>query len=181
MFHLWQFGDVSFCSSVFFTSHQYQFSSVAQLCPNLCNPMDCHSLSPGVCSNSCPLSQWRHPIISSSVASFSSCLQSFPASGSFQMSQLFVSGGQRSEVSASASVLPMNIQSWFPLGLTGLISLLSKGLSRIFSSITIWKHQFFSAQPSLWSNFHICTWLLEKLQLWLYGPLSWPTWLHIRK
>ena len=73
--------------------------------------------------------------------------------------------------SASAPVLPMNIQDWFPLGWTGWISLQSKGLSRVFSNITVWKHQFFGTQSSLWSNFHICTWLLEKPQLWLYGPL----------
>ena len=92
----------------------------------------------------------------------SSFLQSFPASGFFPMSQLFVSGGQSIEASSSASVLPMNIQGWFPSGLTGLISLLSKGLTTVFSSTTIWKYQFFAAQPSFWSNFHICTWLLEK-------------------
>ena len=97
--------------------------------------LPCPSPSPGVCSNSCPLSQWCHPIISSSVTSFSSCPQSFPASGSFPMSLLFASGGQCTGGSASTSVLPMNIQGWFPLGLTGLI-LLSKGLSRVFSSTT---------------------------------------------
>ena len=110
--------------------------------------------------------------ISSSAAPFSSCLQSFPESGSFPTSWLFASGGQRTGASASASALPMNIQGWFPLGLTGLISLLSKGLSKVFSSTTVWKHQFFSAQPSLWYNSHICTWLLEKPQLWLNGLLS---------
>ena len=93
---------------------------------------------------------------------FSSCPQSFPASGSFPMSQLFASGGQSIDVSVSASVLLMNIQGWFPLGLTGLISLLSKRLSRVFSSTTVWKHQFFGVQPSLWSNSHTHTWLLEK-------------------
>ena len=119
----------------------------------------CPSLSPRGCSNSCPLS-WRcHPTISSSVTPFSSCLQSFPASGSFLMSRLFTSGGQRIGVSASASVLPMNSQDWFPLGLAGLISLQSKGLSRVFSSTTVSKHQFFGAQPSLWFNSHIHTWL----------------------
>ena len=107
----------------------------------------CPSPSPGVCSNSCPLSWWFHPTISSFVAPFS-CLQSFPVSGSFPMSQLFTSGGQ--SIGASTLVFPMNIQSWFPLGLTGLISLLSKGLSRVFSSTTVLKHQFFGAQPSLW-------------------------------
>ena len=123
------------------------------------------SLSPEVCSNSHPLSQWCHPTISSSVIPFSSRLQSFPASGSFPMSQLFTIGGQSIGTSASASVLSMNIQDWSLLGLTGLISLLSKGLSRVFSNTTVEKHQFFSAQPSLWSNFHISTWLLEKPQL----------------
>ena len=107
------------------------------------------SQSPRVCSNSCPLSQWYHPTISSSIFPFSSCPQSFPASGSSPMSQLFTSGGQSIRASASASVLPMNIQGWFPLGLTGLISLQSKGLSRVFSSTAIQKHQFFGTQPSL--------------------------------
>ena len=96
--------------------------------------LPCPSPSPRVCSNSCPLSRWCHPTISSSAAAFSSCPQSFAASESFPVSWLFVSGGQRTRASASASVLPMNIQSWFPLELTGLISLLSKGLSRVFSS-----------------------------------------------
>ena len=122
----------------------------------------CPSLSPGVCSNSHPLSPWCHPTISSSVSPFSSCLQSFPASGSFPVSWLFKSGDQSIGASALASVLPMNIQDWFPLGLIGLISLLSKGFSNVFSSTTIRKHQFFSTQLSLWSNSHICTWLLEK-------------------
>ena len=93
--------------------------------------------------------------ISSSVVPFSSCLQSSPASGSFQMSQLFTSGGQSIGVSASPSVLPMNTQDWFPLGWTGWISLQSKGLSKVFSNTTVWKHQFFDARPSLWSNSHI--------------------------
>ena len=110
------------------------------------------SLSPRACSNSCPLSRWCHPTISSSVTPFSSCPQSFPTSGSFPTSQLFASGGQSIGASASASVLPMNIQDWFPLELTGLISLQSKGLSRVFFNTTIWKHQFFCTQPSLWSN-----------------------------
>ena len=113
-------------------------------------------------SNSCPLSQWCHPTISSSIVPFSSCLQSFPASGSSLMSQLFASGGQSIGVSAAAKVLPMNIEDWFPLGLAVLISLLSKGLLRVFSNTTVQKHQFFSTQPSLWSNSHIHTWLLEK-------------------
>ena len=122
----------------------------------------CPSLSAGLCSNSCWLSQWCHPTISSSVIPFSSCPQSFPASGSFQMSSFFASGGQSIGASASASVLPMNIQDWFPLGWTGWISLQTQGLSRVFSNTTVQKHQFFRAQPSLWSNSHIHTWLLEK-------------------
>ena len=109
----------------------------------------CPPLSPGVCPSSCLLTPWCHPIISSSVAPFSFCLQSFPSSGSFPMSQLFESGGQSIGVSAAASVLPMNIQDWFPLGLTGLISLLSKALLRHFSNTTVQKHQFFSTQLSL--------------------------------
>ena len=113
----------------------------------------CPSTTPGACSNSCPLNRWCHPAISSSVVPFSSCLQSFPASGSFPRSQFFASGGQRIRASASASVLPMNIQGWFPLGLTGLISLLSKGLSRVFSNTMVWKHQFFGAQPVLCQTF----------------------------
>ena len=107
--------------------------------------LPCPSLSPRVCSNSCPLSRWRHPIISSSVLPFSSCPQSFPASGFFSMSQLFVLVGRSIRASASASVLPVNIWGWFPLGLTGLISLQSKGLSRVFSNTTVQKHQFFTA------------------------------------
>ena len=109
----------------------------------------CPSPTPGVYSSSCPLSQWCHPTISSPVIPFSSHLQSFPASGSFQMNQLFTAGGQSIGASASTSVLPMNIQDWFPLGLTGRISLQSKGLSRVFSNTTVQKHQFFSAQLSL--------------------------------
>ena len=114
----------------------------------------CPSPAPIVYSNSCSLSRWCHSTISSSVTLFFSCLQYFPASESFPMSQFFTSGGQNIGVSASASVLPMNIQDWFLLGLTGLISLQSKGLSRVFSSTTIQKHQFFGAQLSLWSKSH---------------------------
>ena len=114
-----------------------------------------------VCSNSCPLSRWCHPTISSFVTPFSSGFQSSPGSESFPMSRLFTLGGQSID-GASPSILPINIQGWSPLGLTGLISLLSKGLSRVFSSTTIQKHQFSSSQPSLWSNSHICIWLLEK-------------------
>ena len=139
-----------------------------QSCPTLCDPIDgsppgsslLHYL--GVCSDSLPLSQWCYRTISSSITPFFFCLQSFPASGSFPMSWLFTSGGQMIGASASASVLPMNIQDWFPLGLTGWISLKSKGLSRVFSSTTVWKHQFFSTQPLLGSNSHIHMWLLEK-------------------
>ena len=123
--------------------------------------LPCPSPSSIVCSNSCPLRQWCYPTISCSVSPFS-YLQSFPASGSFPMSCLFASGGQSIGDSASASVLPMNIQGRFPLGLTGLISLQSKGHSRVFSNTTVQKHQFFGTQPSLWSNSHIHTWLLEK-------------------
>ena len=124
--------------------------------------LPCSSVSPGVCSNSCPLSQWYHATISSSVTLFSSCPQSFPASVSFLTSQFFAFGGQSIGASASAPVLLMNIQGWFPLELTGLISLLSKGLSRVFSNTMIRKYQFFVTQPSLWSSSHILTWLLEK-------------------
>ena len=108
----------------------------------------CPSPTPGAYSNSCPLSQWCHPTISSSLVPFI-CLQSFPASGSFKMNQLFASGGQSIGVSASTSILPVNTQDWFSLGWTGWISLQSKGLSRVFSSTTVQKHQFFSAQLSL--------------------------------
>ena len=117
--------------------------------------LPCPSPTPRTCSDSGPSSQWCHPTISSSVVPFSSCLQSFPASGSFPLSQIFPSGSQSIGVSASASVLPMNIQDWFSLGWTGLISFQSKGLSRVFSNTTIQKHQFFSAHLSLWSNSHI--------------------------
>ena len=127
----------------------------------------CPSPTPRVYSNPCPLSQWCHPTISSSVIPFSSCPQSFPASGSFPMSQLFASGGQSIGVSASASVLPMNTQDWSPLGWTGWISLLSKRLSRVFNT-RVQKHQFFGTQLSSQSNSHIHTWPLEKP----YGALG---------
>ena len=117
----------------------------------------CPSPTPGVYPNSCPLSRWCHPTISSSVVPFSSRLQPFPASGSFPMSQFFPSSSQSIGVSASASVLSMNIQDWFPLGWTGWISLQSKGLSRVISNTAVWKHQFFGTQLSLQSNFHIRT------------------------
>ena len=127
--------------------------------------LPCPTPTPGAYLKSCPSHWWCHPTISSTAIPFSSCLQSFPASVSFPMSRLFTSCGQNigDWASASASVLPMNIQAWFPLGLTSLISLQSKGLSRVFSSTTVRKHQFFSTQPSLWSNSQIYTCLLEKL------------------
>ena len=143
------FGDNIFYPMMLYCSKYciLQFSSVAQLYPTLCNPhglqhtkLLCPSPTLGACLNSCPLSRWCHPTISSSVILFSSCLQSFPASGSFPMSQFFTSGSQNIGDSASALVLPMD---WFPLGLTGLISLKSEGLSRVFSNTTIQKHRFF--------------------------------------
>ena len=109
--------------------------------------LPCLSPSPGVCSNSCPSSQWCHPTISSSVIPFSTCLHSFPTSGSFPMSWPYTSGGQSIRASASALVLPMNIQDWFPLGLSGLIFLLSKWISRVFSSTTVQRHQVSNVQP----------------------------------
>ena len=121
--------------------------------------LPCPSRSPRACSNLCLLSWQRHPTISCSVVPFCSHLQSFPASGSFPMSQFFASGGQSIGVLASASVLPMNIGDWFSLGLTDLISLLSKGLSKVFSNTTVQKHQLFSTLTSI------------KPHLWLYGSL----------
>ena len=126
--------------------------------------LPCPSPSPVACSNSCPLSQWWHPTISPSVSPFSSCLQLFPASGYFLMSQFFASGGQSIGASVSTSVIWMNIQDWFCLGWTGWISLQSKGLSRVFSNTTVQKHQFFSVQPSLWSNSHVYTQMREELK-----------------
>ena len=137
-----------------------QFSSVAQSCPTLwphglhCTRLSCPSLTPGAYSKSCPWSRWCDPTILCSVTPFSFFPQSFPASGSFQIRQFFTSGGQRIGVSASTSVLPMNIKGWFLLGLTGWISLQSKGLLRVFSNTTVQKCQFFSTQPSLQSNSH---------------------------
>ena len=124
--------------------------------------LPCPSPTLRVYSNSCPLSRWCHPTILSSIVPFSCCPQSFPASESFPMSQLFAWGGQSIGVSASASVLPINTQDWSPLGWTGWISLQSKGLSRVFSNTTVQKHQFFSAQLCSQSNSHIHTWPLEK-------------------
>ena len=140
-------GSILFSCSVMSDSFQpHGLQHARLLCP---------SPTPVDCSKSCPSSCWCHPIISSSIFPYSSCLPSFAASGSFPMSQFFISGGQSIGASPSASVLPMNIQDWFPLQLTGLISLQSKGLSKVFSNITVQKHQFFGAQLSLWSNSHI--------------------------
>ena len=144
------------------------YCSVIQSCPILWPHGLQHirllSLSPTLdaYSNSCPLSWWCHPTISSSVVPFFSRLQSFTVSGSFPMSQFFISGGQSIGASASVLVLTKNIQDWFPLGLTGWISLQSKGLSRVFYNTTVQKHQFFGAQLSSQSNSHMHTWLLEK-------------------
>ena len=136
--------------------------------------LPCPSPTPGACTISSPSSQWCHPTIASSVVPFSSCLQSFPASGSFPMSQFFASGGQSIGISASASVLPMNIQDWFSLGQTGWISLQSKGLSRVFSNTTVQKYQLFSVQLSLQSNSHI--WKVKRNQ-----RASWWKWKDIWK
>ena len=129
-------------------SHSVMSDSLAPHEPQHTRP-PCPSPTPRFHPNSCPLSQWCHPTLPSSVVPFSSCLQSFPASGSFQMSQFFTPGGQSIGVSASTSVLPMNTQDWSPLGWTSWISVQSKELSRVFSNITVQKHQFFSAQLSL--------------------------------
>ena len=144
------------------------FSSVAQSCLTLCNPLGCSTPGFPVLHHLPEFAQswWCHPPISSSVSLFYSCPQSFPASGSFPISWLFASGGQSFGV--SASVLPMNIQGWFPLGLTDLISLLYKGLSRVFSGTTVWRHQFFRAQPFLWSSSHICTGRTITWTIWIF-------------
>ena len=145
-----------------------QFSSVAQSCLTLCDPMNCSTPGIPVHHQLLEFTQthiqrvWWHPAISSSVIPFSSCPQSLPASESFPMSQLFTWGGQSIGVSALASVLLMNTQDWSPLGWTGWISLQSKGLSRVFSNTTVQKHQFFGTQPSSQSNSHTHTWPLEK-------------------
>ena len=149
-------------------SFQFSFSSVTQLYPTLCDPMNRSTPGPLSITNSWSslklmcIESVMPSSLSSSVVPFSSCPQSLPASGSFPMSQLFTWGGQSIGVSALASVLPMNIQDWSPLGCTGWISLQSRGLSRVFSSTTVQKHQFFRAQLSSQSNSHIHTWLLEK-------------------
>ena len=156
--HLWslwfQFSSVQF-------SHAVVSDSLWPHEPQHTKP-PCLSPTPGIYPESCPMSQWCHPTISSSVIPKSSCLQSFPASGSFKMNQFFTSGRQSIWVSASASVLLVNIQDWFPLGWTGWISVQSKGLSRVFSNTTVQKHQFFGTQLSSQSNSHIHTWPLEK-------------------
>ena len=142
--------------------------SLAKLCPTICDFMDCSTLSFSILHYLPTFAQIHvHWICNAiypphSMWTPSPPAHNLPALGSFQMSRLSTSGGRNIGASASASVIPMYIQSWFPLALTGLISLLSKKLSRVFSSTTIWKHQFFSAQPSLWSYSHICTWLLKK-------------------
>ena len=153
-----------------------QFSSVAQSCLTLCNPMDCSMPGFPVLHQLPELAQIYvyqvgdaiQPSHPSSVVPFSSLLQSFPASGSFPVSQFFASGGQSIGASASASVLPKNVQDWFPLGLTDLISLQSKGLSWVFSSSTVQKHQFFSPQISLWSNSHMTTGKTVALTRWTF-------------
>ena len=156
----------------FFVFHKYILSSVQfshSVVSDTLRPDElqharptCLSPTPGIYSNSCPLSRWRHAALSSSVVPFFSCLQSLQASGSFPVSQLFALRGQSIGVSASASVLPMNTQDWSPSGWTGLISLKSKGLSRVFSNTTVQKHQFFSSQLSSQSNSFIHIWPLEK-------------------
>ena len=161
-----QISSVQFCCS--FVSDSSQHHGLQHARP------PCPSPTPGVYSNSSPLSWWYHPAISSSVIPFSSCLQTFPASGSFSLSQFFTSGGQDTVVSASASYLPMNIQDWFPLGWTGWISLQSKGLSRVFSDTTVKSISSlalnFLSEGHTWLS-HIHTWLLEKPQPWVDGPL----------
>ena len=159
MIHI-QFSSVAQFSSVQFSCSVVSDSSRPNEPQHARHP--CLSPTPRVHPNPCPLTWWCHPTISSSVVPFSSCPQSFPASGSFQMSQLFASGGQSIGVSPSTWVLPMNTQDWFPLGLTGWISLQFKGLSRIFSDTTVQKNQLFGIQLSLQSNSHNHTWPLEK-------------------
>ena len=163
-------GFFNFQFSIWFlqlipSSNQYQFSH--SVVSDSLQPRGlqhtrppCRPPTPGACSNSCPSSRWCHSTISSSVISISSCLQSFPASGSFLISQLFTTDGQ--SIGVHTSVLSMDIQDWFPIGLTGLISLLSKGSSRVFSNTTVQKHQLSGTLLSLWSKSHIHTWLLEK-------------------
>ena len=152
--HCWAYTLLLFSCSVVSDSLQSHESQHAK--------PPCPSPTPGVHPNPCPSSRWCHPAISSSVVS-SSCPQCLPASESFPVSQLFAWGAQSTGVSALASFLPKNTQGWSPFEWTGRISLQSKGLSRVFSSTTSWKHQSFGTQPSLWSKSHTHTWLLEKL------------------
>ena len=145
----------------------HQFSSVTQPCWTLCDPMDCSMPGFPVLHHVLQLAQTHVHWVGDAIQPSHCLLSPSPAISlsqhqSFHMRQFFISGSQSIGASASASVLPVNIQGRFSLGLTGWISLLSKGLSRVFSSTTIWKHEFFNTQPSLWSSFHICTWLLEK-------------------
>ena len=163
MLHVYNgiFSSVQFSHSVMSDSlHPHRLQHARLSCP---------SPSPGACSNSCPSSWWCYLTILLSATVFSFCLQSFPVSGSFPMSQLLISGGRN--IGVSASVLPMNTQDWSPLGWTGWIALQSKGLSRVFSNTTVQKHQFFSTQLSLYSNSQIHTRLLERPYPWLDGPL----------
>ena len=146
---------LSFCRIIILQFRRSDVSNTLWSHGMQCTRPPCPSPTPRVLPNSFPLSRWCHPTISSSVFPFSSCPQSFTAWGSFQMSQLFTSGGQSTGVSASTSVLPVNTQDWFPLGWIGWISLQPKGLSRVFSNTTVQKHQFFSTQLSLYSNSHI--------------------------
>ena len=173
---------VIFFSAVQFSSVQFSLLVVSECLWPLGRQQakpPCPSPTPGVYPNSRPLSQWCHPTISSSVFLFSSCPQSFPASQSFQVSQLFESAGQNIGLSASTSVIPVNSQDWSPLGWTGWISLQSKGLSRVFSNTTVQKHQFFGTQLSLQSNSTIHTWLILILHptptLRVFG--TWPVWM----
>ena len=171
-------GSRNTCSNGYDTEQMDECRSVTKPCPTL-QPhglqlarLPCPSLSPRVSPNSSPLSWWCHPTISTSVVPFSSYPQSFPASGSFPMSQVFASGGQSIGASASASALLMNIQGWFPWGWTGLISLLSKGLSRVFSSATVQKHQFFSAGMHEWMSKVLGNVFSLKLAGWQPGSLK---------
>ena len=171
---IWNFSSLlSFYLLYLYTSAQFSWSVVSSsLRPyeSQHSRPPCPSPTPGVHPNSCASSWWCHPAISSSVVPFSSCPQSLPASESVPMSQLFAWGGQSIRVSALASVLPMNTQDWSPLGWTDWISLQSKGLRRVFSSTTVQKHQFFSAQLSSRSNSDIHTWPQEKPYPWLDEP-----------
>ena len=156
---IWNFIDPIFCLCLVQFSHSVM-SDFLQPHGLQHARLPCPAPTPRACSSSCLSSLWCHP--TSSTVPFSFCPQSFPASGSFPMSRFFPSGGQSIRASTSASILLINIQDWFPLGLTGLNSLQSKGFSRVFSNTTVQKHQFFGAQLSSQSNSHIHTWPLEK-------------------